>query len=197
MPGRYLSSSFDKELPVRLWTVAVLVGLMLVGRPGPMAAPAPVARQAKPVTLQKAGMLLEVTNSQKRVIVPSAGQAFLWVTAKGATVQTIDLTKVALTNDASSTTLLGVDGQFDGDPHRFAMIGAATLKTGGPSAPLEESWSVGSIAFAFTPGNAATLTISQPPHSFCLLFSVPRALQSGHIKGLGSADLSLPTIASR
>jgi hypothetical protein len=159
-------------------------------------APAPRVEQgAKTVTLNKAGVLAEATNSQKRIIVPAAGQTFLWVKATASAAQTIDLTKISLTNDASSSTLLGVDGTFDGDPTRFAMIGSSTLKGGGPSAPLEESWSVGSIAFAFTPRQTATLEIIQPPQSFCLLFSVPKALQAGKIKGLGPADLNVPSFA--
>lgn len=172
---------------MRLGIVAILAGSLLVSG----------AAQSKPVSLQKAGLALEVTDSQKRVIVPPAGQVFLWIKATAASVQTIDLTKVALMTGASSVTLLGVDGQFDGDPNRFAMIGAAALKTGGPSAPLEQSWSAGSIAFAFTPGKTATLTISQPPQSFCLLFPVSKAFQTGKIKGLGPAELSVPSVPNR
>lgn len=175
---------------MRLWPIALLAGSLVAVHPA-----TPLVEQGgKPVTVSKAGVLAEATNSQKRVIVPAAGQAFLWVKATGSAVQTIDLTKVALVSGGSSATLIGVDGTFDGDPTRFAMIASTTLKGGGPSAPLEESWSVGSIAFAFTPGKAATLKIIQPPQSFCLLFSVPKAFQTGQIKGLGPADLNLPTI---
>lgn len=154
-----------------------------------------IEARAKIVTLNKAGLLTEATNSQKRVIVPAAGQTFLWVKATASAAQTIELTRISLTGGASSSTLLGVDGTFDGDPKRFAMIGSATLKDGGPSAPLEESWSVGSIAFAFAPGRTATLTIIQPPQAFCLLFSVPKAFQTGQIRGLGPADLTVPSFA--
>lgn len=181
---------------MRLWSVVAIAGCLLIGRVGAMTGPSAGVAQ-KPVTLNKAGWLVEATNSQKRVIVPAAGQTFLWVKATAASAQAIDLTKVSLTTDASSVTLLGVDGQFDGDPNRFAMIGVATLKTGGSSAPLEETWSVGSIAFAFTPGKTATLTIVQPPQSFCLLFSVSKAFQTGKIKGLGPADLSVPALPAR
>jgi len=175
---------------MRFLPLVVLAGSIIAGR----ASAPPVAQNTKTIALNKAGLLLEATNSQKRVIVPAAGQTFLWVKATATAAQTIDLTKVSLVSGASSATLLGVDGTFDGDPTRFAMIGSSTLKGGGPSAPLEESWSVGSIAFAFTPGRAATLKIIQPPQSFCFLFSVPKAFQTGQIKGLGPADLNVPSI---
>jgi hypothetical protein len=176
---------------MRLWPIVVLALSLVAAH----ASAPPSAQGAKTVTLNKAGTLAEATNSQKRVIVPAAGQTFLWVKATASAAQTIDLTIISLMSGASSVTLLGVDGAFDGDPTRFAMIGSSTLKGGGPSAPLEESWSVGSIAFAFTPGQTATLKIIQPPQSFCLLFSVPKAFQTGQIKGLGPAELSVPSIS--
>ena len=169
----------------------VIVAASLIA--GRASAPA-VEHGAKTVTLKKAGILAEATDSQKRVIVPAAGQMFLWVKATASAAQTIDLTRVSLVGGASSATVLGVDGTFDGDPKRFAMIGSSTLKDGGPSAPLEESWSVGSMAFAFTPHQTATLQIIEPPQSFCLLFSVAKAFQTGQITGLGSTELSVPSI---
>jgi hypothetical protein len=177
---------------MRVLPIVVIAGSLIAGH-----AFGPTEQGSKPtktVALHKAGLLKEATNSQKRVVVPGAGQTFLWVKATASAAQTIDLTRVSLVGGASSSTLLGIDGTFDGDPTRFAMIGSSTLKGGGPSAPLEESWSAGSIAFAFTPGQTATLKIIQPPQSFCLLFSVPKAFQTGQIKGLGPADLNVPSI---
>jgi hypothetical protein len=101
-------------------------------------------------------------------------------------VQTIDLTKVSVMSGATSSSLFGVDGTHDGDPTRFAMIAPAQLKGAALDKPLEESWSVGSIAFAFTPGKTATLKIIQPPQSFCLLFSVPRVPDWTGAEGWGA-----------
>jgi hypothetical protein len=174
-------------LPIGLLAVALIVSY--VG--------AETAVQAgKSVKLEKAGLLQEVTNSQKRVMVPPTGQAFLWIMATASQVQTIDLAKVSVTSGATSSSLFGVDGTHDGDPTRFAMIAPAQLKGGALDKPLEESWSVGPIAFAFTPGKTATLNIIQPPQSFCLLFSVPRAFQTGQVKGLGADDLKVPAITT-
>ena len=68
------------------------------------------------------------------------------------------------------------------------------LKTGETCDPLEESRSVGSVAFAFTPGKAATLKIIEPPQSVCLLFVVPAGLKTGQIKGLSAAAMNLPAL---
>jgi len=174
---------------MRLLAVGLVAAALIAGRGA-----APVAQSGKPISLVKAGLLTEITNSQKRVIVPPAGQAFLWIKATASQAQTIDLTKIAVMSGATSSSLFGVDGTFDGDPTRFAMIAPARLKGGDLNPPLEESWSVGSIAFAFTPGKTATLTIIQPPQSFCLLFSVSRAFQIGQVKGLGKEDLKVPPI---
>ena len=175
---------------MRLLPIAGLAGLLLVSRVSALPAP----QTGKPVTLVKAGLALEITNNEKRAMVPPSGQAFLWITAKASQPQTIDLTKVSVMSGATSSSLFGVDGQFDGDPNRFAMIAPAQLKGGALTQPLEQSWSLGSIAFAFIPGKTATLKVIQPPQSFCLLFSVPRAFQTGQVKGLGTEDLKVPTI---
>jgi hypothetical protein len=176
---------------MRLLPIGVLAVALIVGHVGAE----PAAQAGKSVKLEKAGLLQEITNSQKRVMVPPTGQAFLWIMATDSQVQTIDLTKVSVTSGgATSSSLFGVDGTHDGDPTRFAMIAPAQLKGAALDKPLEESWSVGSIAFAFTPGKAATLKIIQPPQSFCLLFSVPRAFQTGQVKGLGAEDLKVPAI---
>ena len=58
----------------------------------------PAAQAGKSVKLEKAGLLQEITNSQKRVMVPPTGQAFLWIMATDSQVQTIDLTKVSVTS---------------------------------------------------------------------------------------------------
>jgi hypothetical protein len=176
---------------MRLLPIGVLAVALIVGHVGAE----PAAQAGKSVKLEKAGLLQEITNSQKRVMVPPTGQAFLWIMATDSQVQTIDLTKVSVTSGgATSSSLFGVDGTHDGDPTRFAMIAPAQLKGAALDKPLEESWSVGSIAFAFTPGKTATLKIIQPPQSFCLLFSVPRAFQTGLVKGLGAEDLKVPAI---
>jgi hypothetical protein len=176
---------------MRLLPIAGLAGWLLVSPVSGL----PAVQPGKPVALAKAGLLLEITNSEKRLMVPAAGQAFLWIKATASQPLTIDLTKIAVMSGATSSSLFGVDGQFDGDPNRFAMIAPARLKGGDLDAPLEQSWSLGSIAFAFTPGKAATLKIIQPPQSFCLLFSVPRAFQTGQVKGLGTDDLKVPEIS--
>jgi hypothetical protein len=174
-------------LPIGLLAAGLFVGQVVAE---------PAAQAGKAVKLEKAGLLQEITNSQKRVMVPPTGQAFLWIMATASQVQTIDLTKVSVTSGATSSSLFGVDGTHDGDPTRFAMIAPAQLKGAALDKPLEESWSVGSIAFAFTPGKTATLKIIQPPQSFCLLFSVSRAFQTGQVKGLGAEDLKVPAIPS-
>lgn len=175
---------------MRLFPIGIVAAVLIAGHLGTE----PAAQAGKSVTLEKAGLLQEVTNSQKRVMVPPAGQAFLWIQTKASTVQTIDLTKISVMSGATSSSLFGVDGTHDGDPERFSMIAPAQLKGAALDKPLEESWSVGSIAFAFTPGKTATLKIIQPPQTFCLLFSVPRAFQTGQVKGLGAEDLKVPAI---
>jgi hypothetical protein len=160
---------------MRLFPIGIVACALAVGHSGAR----PAAQTAKSITLEKAGLVQEITNSEKRLMVPPAGQAFLWIATKASQVQTIDLTKISVTSGATSASPFGVDGTHDGDPTRFSMIGQAQLKGGALDKPVEESWSVGSIAFVFTPGKTATLNIIQPPQSFCLLFSVPRAFQTG------------------
>jgi hypothetical protein len=152
------------------------------------------AQTGKSVKLVQAGLLQEITNSQRRIMVPAAGQAFLWIKTTVSQAQTIDLTKVSVMSGATSSSLFGVDGTHDGDATRFSMIAPAQLKGAALDKPLEESWSVGSIAFEFAPGKTAALKILQPPQSFCLLFSVPRAFQAGEVRGLGPEDLKVPAL---
>ena len=71
------------------------------------------------------------------------------------------------------------------------MIAASHLKSGKAIEPIEETKSAGAIAFAFKPGGPATIKITTPPQSFCLLFEVPATLKSGQIVGLGAAAIAL------
>ncbi len=178
----------------RLAAVAVIAGCVIAH----LAAPhANASRADKPVTLNKAGLLLDALSSQDQVIAPGSGQWFLWVKATASAGQTIDLKKISLVSGASSSTAFGVDAANHGDPVRFSMMASARLRAGDVTAPIEEAWSRGGVAFAFSPGNAATLTIVQPPASFALLFQVSRAFQSGRIFGLGPAELTVPPVPRR
>lgn len=174
----------------RLLTIAG-IGLLALAD---VAALAGTAAGATPtVTLEKAALAPEATNDERRVMVPEAGQTFLWVTARVADAPaTIDLTKVSVTNGTAAFPLIGADSVWDGDPKQFSMIAPVHLKTGKLNDPLEESRSVGPIAFAFTPGKAAKLMVNTPPQSFCLLFGVPKGFTTGKITGLGPAPLALP-----
>jgi hypothetical protein len=161
------------------------------------AVPGTAAGAAPTVTLVKAALAPEATNDQRTVMVPEAGQTFLWVTVKIADAPaTIDLAKVALTSGTATLPLIGADSVWDGDPKQFSMIAPVHLKSGKLNDPLEESRSVGSIAFKFTPGKAATLMVNTPPQSFCLLFGVPKAFKTGKITGLGAAPLPLPALTA-
>lgn len=135
-------------------------------------------------TLDKAAVVTEAKNDGRQVIVPPAGQAFLWVktTAAGAAT-TIDLTKIALTSGAARGRLVGVDAAYDGDPTEFSMIADAHLKTGKVVTPLEETKSTGMIGFLFSPGKAATVKVVVAPQSFCLLFEVPSTLRPDRSRG--------------
>ncbi|HUL74127.1 MAG TPA: hypothetical protein VLT86_13555 [Vicinamibacterales bacterium] len=160
--------------------------------------PALSARQAKPaMTLTKAGLAATVNNNQKQALAPAAGETFLWVSATASAAETLDLTRIAVVDGPSSSPLLGVDSTWDGDPKAFSMIAPVHLQAGNTlQAPMEQSSSDGSSAFAFTPGKGATLKISKPPVSFCLVFAVPRGFRSGQVKGLGAANLPLPALAA-
>jgi hypothetical protein len=150
---------------------------------------------AKPIiTLNKATLASEVTTDQREPIVPEAGQKFLRVSTTLSLQQTIDLTKVSLVNGTASSPLIGVDSAHDGDPKQFSMTAPVRLKGGKMHDPLEETRSVGSIAFAFTPGKVANLKIIEPPQTFCLLFAVPQAFKTGQIKGLTGVALALPAL---
>jgi hypothetical protein len=145
------------------------------------------------VKLTKAAVAAEAKTDQRDMMAPEAGQQFLWVTAALSGPQKpIDLTKVALTNGTASYPLVGVDSVWGGDPNQFSMIAQVKLKTGKVRDPLEETRSTGDVAFAFTPGKVATMTVLRPPQSVCLLFLVPQVVHTGQVKGLTAAALPLP-----
>lgn len=155
------------------------------------------AGAAPTVTLVKAALASEAKNDERTVMVPEAGQTFLWVTTTVADAPaTIDLTKVSVASGSATFPLIGADSVWDGDPKQFSMIAPVHLKSGKLNAPLEESRSVGAIGFAFTPGKGATLMVNTPPQSFCLLFSVPKGFTTGKITGLGAAQLPLPALTA-
>jgi hypothetical protein len=158
--------------------------------------PAAQAGAAFSVKLNKAAMAAEVKNDQRTMLVPASGRTFLWVSAtlSGAATD-VDLTRVVLTSGADTYPLIGVDSAFDGDPNQFSMIAPAMIKGGAMDDPLEETRSIGSIGFAFTPGKAAVLKVIQPPQSFCLVFSVKPGVRAGEIRGLGPKPLPLPPVA--
>ena len=142
------------------------------------------AGAAPTVTLVKAALAPEAKNDERTVMVPEAGQTFLWVTATVADAPaTIDLTKVSVTSGTATFPLIGADSVWDGDPKQFSMIAPVHLKSGKLNDPLEESRSVGAIGFAFTPGKAATLMVNTPPQSFCLFVRRPEGLQDGEDHG--------------
>jgi len=156
------------------------------------------ATQAPAIKLDKAALAAEVTNDQGLVIVPPAGQRFLWVTATAAGAPvTFDLTKVTVSFSQAALPLVGVDSAWGGDPKQFSMIARAARKTGGMLDPLEETRSVGTIGFAFTPGKTAALKVIAPPQSFCLLFVVPDSFKTGQVQGLGAKPLALPVLTAR
>lgn len=162
------------------------------------ALPAADQNGAQPIfVLKKAAIAAQITSDQRDAISPESGQQFLWVsvTLSGAP-QTIDLTKVVLASGAASYPLVGVDSVWDGDAKQFSMTAPIKLRTGKVRDPLEESRSVGTIAFAFTPGKLATLTVNQPPQSFCLVFLVPQAVHTGQVKGLTGVGLPLPALTT-
>lgn len=183
-----------RRVPRRLAAVVVIVGCVLAHRAAPYAT---ASHADKPVTLNKAGLLVDTRSSQDEVIAPGSGQWFLWVKATASAAQTIDLKKIALVSGASSSTAFGLDAANHGDPVRFSMMASARLRAGDIAAPIEESWSRDGVAFAFSPGHAASLTIVQPPAAFALLFQVSRAYQSGRITGLGPAELTVPAVPRR
>jgi hypothetical protein len=149
------------------------------------------------VTLTKSSVAAEVKTDQRDVMAAEAGKRFLWVSATLAGGQKpIDLTKVALTNGSDSYPLIGVDSVWGGDPNQFSMIAPVKLKSGKVRDPLEESRSTGDVAFAFTPGKVATMTVLRPPQSVCLLFLVPASVHTGQLKGLSATPMALPAAAS-
>jgi hypothetical protein len=144
-------------------------------------------------TLDKAGLAPEVKNDQREMVVPPAGQQFLWVTGTITGPKVIvDLSKVTLVSAAGTVPLIGVDSAFGGDPTQFSMIAKVQQTGGGLMDPLEETRSVGGIGFAFTPGKEASLKVNMPPQSFCLLFAVAKGFKGGVVHGLGPSPLPVP-----
>lgn len=150
------------------------------------------------VTLDRAALSPEVSNDQREGLAPGAGKRFLWVAATLSGVpHVVDLTKVALVSGSEKIPLIGVDSAFGGEAKQFSMIAQARSKDGKVLEPLEETRSIGTIGFAFTPGKSAVLKVNQPPQSFCLLFIVPEAFHTGTISGLGAKALQLPALAAK
>ncbi len=149
------------------------------------------------VTLDRAAQSAEATNDQRQALVPDPGKRFLWVAATlSGAPKDIDLTKVTLVGGSDKASLIGVDSAFGGEPKQFSMIAPARSKDGKLLEPLEETRSIGTIGFAFTPGKVATLKVIGPPQSFCLLFSVSHGFRTGTISGLGAKALPLPALAA-
>ncbi len=156
-----------------------------------------LAEGAAAVKLDKAGLAAEIKNDQRVLLVPGAGKRFLWVTATASgAAQSLDLTKVILAAGSGTFPLIGVDSAWDGEPKQFSMIARASAKDGRALEPLEESRSVGTIGFAFSPGKSAVLKVITPPQSFCLLFAVPDSFRTGQIGGLGAKPIPLPPLAA-
>jgi hypothetical protein len=179
---------------MRAFLPAVLTLVVL-----PLTTIAAVDQGAAPaaVRLTKTAVVPEAKTDQRDLMAPEAGKQFLWVSATLAGGQKpIDLTKVALTNGSDSYPLIGVDSVWGGDPNQFSMIAPVKLKSGKVRDPLEESRSTGDVAFAFTPGKAATMTVLRPPQSVCLLFLVPASVHTGQVKGLSATPMALPAAAS-
>lgn len=175
--------------PVFLAAACLLAApsLRVAGQP----APAPA------VKLERAAIAREAKNDQREMLVPEAGKQFLWVTAKiSGAPRSVDLAKVVLAGGGQKFPLLGVDSAFGGDPNQFSMIAPARGKDGKMNEPLEETRSVGSVAFAFSPGKGATLKVITPPEAVCLLFAVPQGFKAGEIVGLDAAPLPLPALSA-
>jgi hypothetical protein len=149
------------------------------------------------VKLTKAAVAAEAKTDQRDMMAPQAGKQFLWVSATlSGSDKPIDLTKVTLTSGTASYPLVGVDSVWGGDPNQFSMIAPVTLKTGKTRDALEETRSTGDVAFAFTPGKVATLTVLRPPQSVCLLFLVPQSVHGGQVMGMGATALAVPAMAA-
>ena len=158
---------------IRLLTIACFGVLAIVPIGALPGAPAGAAASA---TLVEAALAPETTNDGKSVMVPDAGQAFLWVTARMDAAAIVDLTKVSVVSGATTFPLLGVS-LWDGDPVKFSMIVPVHLKSGKLSDPLEESSSAGSIAFVFTPGKTGD---AQGHHAAAIVLPVVRRPESLH-----------------
>ena len=156
-----------------------------------------IAQGAAAVTITKASLSTEAANDSRQALMPPPGRAFLRVSVKVAgAASTIDLTKVAVTDGPARFAAIGADAMWDGDPKEFSMIAASHLKSGKAIDPIEETKSAGSIAFAFKPGGPATIKVTTPPQSFCLLFEVPATLKTGQVVGLGAAPVALPALSA-
>jgi hypothetical protein len=173
-----------------------LVAAMLVT----VAAGIPTAQrqtQTPAFRFDKAAVVDQITNDQKRPLVAPNGNKFLWIKVTALKVpQTIDLTKVEITGTPSKLPLFGVDSAFDGDPTQFSMIAAARIKNGPLVQPMEETRSEGKVEFAFTPGKTATLKFLTGTPSVCLLFAVFPTFTTGQVVGLGPAPIPIPALSA-
>jgi hypothetical protein len=175
--------------------IPALVLCAVAGTAAPLAAQ--TAPAAAAVTITKASVSADAANDSRQALMPPPGRAFLRVSVKVAGAPaTIDLTKVAVTDGPARYAAIGADAMWDGDPKEFSMIAPSHLKSGKAIDPIEETKSAGSIAFAFKPGAAATVKVTTPPQSFCLLFEVPATMKGGQVVGLGSAPIALPAITA-
>jgi len=147
--------------------------------------------------LEKAAVVDQINNDEKRPLVAPNGNKFLWIKATALKApQTIDLTKVEITGTPSKLPLFGVDSAFDGDPTAFSMIAAARLKNGPLVQPVEETRSQGTVALASTPGKTATLTFKSGTPSVCLLFAVFPGFTTGQVVGLGPSPIPIPPLTA-
>jgi hypothetical protein len=180
---------------MKITGLVLATSISLLTEPGLLFAQAGAGATVK---LDRAALSPEVSNDQREVLVPGAGKQFLWVAATlSGAPQVVDLTKVTLVSGPDKASLIGVDSAFGGEAKQFSMIAQAHSKDGKVLEPLEETRSVGSIGFAFTPGKSAVLKVNVPPQSFCLLFIVPKAFRTGTISGLGAKALQLPALAAK
>ena len=122
--------------------------------------------------LDKAAILDQITNDQKRPLVAQQGMRFVWIKATALKApQTIDLTKVEITGTPSKLPLVGVDSAFDGDPTQFSMIAAERIKNG-PSSSRWKKQNRMARSSSRSPGKTATLKFLTGTPSVCLLFAV-------------------------
>jgi hypothetical protein len=147
--------------------------------------------------LEKAAIVDQITNDQKRPLVAQRGNRLVWIKATALRApQTIDLMKVEIIGTPIKLPLVGVDTAFDGEPTQFSMIAAERLKNGPVVEPLEQTRSDGPVTFAFTPGKTASLKINSGTPSVCLLFAVFPGFTSGQVTGLGPTPMPIPALSA-